>query len=271
MRMGLVGAGGVSQSFLARMPSLHAHLGPIKGVSFAAARRLVVTLRAGHAVPNYSALELCSLIWVYVPERQLDATLRDLAEQTAMHHTMLVICETQRDSTAFEVLRHRGARIATLNTVDDSWQTPFIAEGHPETVRAIRKLLTTERRKLIELHAGSKHRFLAAMHMMSELLRPFATAAMSCLQSAGVESSTAAELMEATAMRALKSFAKTGTKPLAATTREQLGHALGHRAELLRATAPREAELYARALRLALEYGERPQRKAAAHAAHRRS
>jgi hypothetical protein len=269
--MGLVGAGGVSQSFLARMPSLNAQLGPIKGVSFAAARRLEVALRAGRAVPNYAALELCPLVWIYVPENTLDTTLRDFAEQTAMHHTMLVICETQRDSTAFDVLRHRGARIATLNTVDESWQSPFVAEGHSETMRAIRKVLTHEKRRLIELRPGTKHRFLAAMHMMSELLRPFAAAALTCMQSAGVEMSAASHLIETTALRALRGSTKSGTKPLSAATRQQLSHAFAQQVEQLRGTAPREAELYAQALRIALEYGERSPRKVAAHAANRRS
>ncbi len=269
--MGLIGAGGVGQSFLARMPSLHVQLGPIKGVSYAAARRLEMALRAGRAVPNYAALESCSLIWIHVPENTLDATLRNFAEQTAMHHTMLVICETRRDSMAFEVLRHRGARIATLNTVDESWQTPFIAEGHPETIRVVRKVIAQEKRRLIELRPGTKHRFFAAMEMMSELLRPFAAAALSCMQSAGVELSAASHLMETAALRTLRSSMKSGTKPISAATRQQLTQALAHQVEQLRATSPREAELYAGALRIALEYGERPQRKAAAHAANRRS
>lgn len=269
--MGLVGAGGVGQSFIAHMPSLHAQLGPIKGVSFAAARRLEVSLRAGRAVPNYAALEFCSLIWIYVPENTLDVTLRDLAEQSAMHHTMLVICETQRDSATFELLRHRGAQIATLNTVDESWQTPFIAEGHPETVRTIRKILMHERRRMIELRPGTKNRFLAAMDMMSELLRPFSAAALSCMQSAGVELSAASHLLENAALRTLRGAAKPGRKATSATTREQLAYALAHQVEQLRTAAPREAELYAQALRIALEYGERPQRKASAHAANRRS
>jgi hypothetical protein len=269
--MGLVGAGGVGQSYLARMTSLHARLGPIKGATFAAARRLVVALRAGRAVPEYSALEYCPVIWIYMPEDALDEALEDLADQTDLHHTILVICESQRDSTGFPVLRHRGVRIATLNAVEESWQSPFVAEGHPEAIRVVRKLLTSERRRLIELRPGAKHRFLAAMNMMSELMRPFTAAALSCMQSAGVEHAAATYLLESTAMRTMKTFARSGTKPVSATTRQQLEHALAKDVEQLRASAPREAELYAQALRLALEYGERSPRKAAAHAANRRS
>lgn len=270
-KLGLVGAGGVGQSFIARLPSLHTQLGPIKGVSFAAARRLEVSLRAGRAVPNYAALEMCPLIWIYVPESKLDVTVRDLAEQSAMHRTMLVICETRRDSTTFELLRHRGARIATINTVDETWQSPLITEGHPETIRALRKLLTHQRGRLIELRPGAKYRFLAAINMMSELLRPFTAAALACMSSAGVELSEASHLIEATALRTLRGSGRPGTKAISGATRQQLSHALSHQVEQLRATAPREAELYAQALRIALEYGERPQRKASAHAANRRS
>jgi hypothetical protein len=211
------------------------------------------------------------LIWIHVPGNTLDATLRDLSEQMAMHHTMLVICETQRDSTSFEALRRRGARVATLNTVDETWHSPFIIEGHFATLREVRKLLPRDRGRLIELRTGTKHRFLAAMNMMSELLRPFSAAALSCMRSAGMELSAASQLLETAALRTLRGSAKPGAKSTSAAASEQLAYALAHQVEQLRASAPREAELYAKAIRIALEYGERPQRKASAHAANRRS
>jgi len=91
------------------------------------------------------------------------------------------------------------------------------------------------------------------------------------MQSAGVELSQASHLLETAALRTLRASIKSGTKPMSAATRQELTYALAHQAEQLRATAPREADLYAHALRVALEYGERSHRKAAAHAANRRT
>ena len=50
---GLVGAGGVNQSFLARMPALLEQLGPVKGSSLKVSRRIANGLRAGFGVADY--------------------------------------------------------------------------------------------------------------------------------------------------------------------------------------------------------------------------
>ena len=77
--MGLIGAGGVNRSFLARMPVLLGHLGPIKAASFRVARRIANTLHAGRAATGYADLEQCDLIWIAVPDAALDRVSKDLA------------------------------------------------------------------------------------------------------------------------------------------------------------------------------------------------
>ena len=84
---GLVGAGGVTRSFLARMPKSLATLGPIKAASFRVARRLSNTLRAGYAVSDYAALQPCTLIWLAVPDPMLDRVVRDLCARTPLKGT----------------------------------------------------------------------------------------------------------------------------------------------------------------------------------------
>jgi len=79
LRMGIIGAGGVNRSFLARMPVLLTRVGPIKAASFRVARRIANTLRAGEAVMNYAALASCDLIWIAVPDAGLERIARDLA------------------------------------------------------------------------------------------------------------------------------------------------------------------------------------------------
>jgi hypothetical protein len=249
------------------MRSLHTRLGPIKGVTFPAARRLVGALRAGFAVPHYSALEFCPVIWISVAEESLDEVLRDLAEQTPMHKTVIVICGSQRESTSFDVLRHRGARVATLDLLDDSWQSSFVAEGHPDAIREIRKLVAEDQRRLIELRAGTKHVFRAGLHMLSDLLRPWTAAAVDCLCASGVPRHDAMEFAELLSLRAVRAYTKSGSQPWSGQAKQKLVTALEKRADALRPLMPREAELYAEGVRLALEYFQRrqPASKPAAH------
>src|ERR1700691_2589747 len=143
--MGLVCAGGVNQSFLARMPALLQHLGPIKTSSFRVSRQTANSLRAGYAASHYSALEPCRLILVAVPEAKLDRILRDMVARTPIRKepfskNMVVLCGCERDSRAPSPLHAPGARVASLNLIPDSREHVFVAEGHPATVRHLRIL-----------------------------------------------------------------------------------------------------------------------------------
>lgn len=268
--MGLVGAAGASRSFLARMPSLHARLGPIKGVTYPAARRLAVALRAGFAVPYYSALEFCPVIWISVPESSLDHVARDLAEQTPIHKTSIVVCGTPRESASFDVLHARGARVATLNLLDQSWQSAFVSEGHREAVRHIRKLLTEDHRRMFELCTGGKDAFLAGVHMANELLRPWISGAVDCLAASGIPRVEAVSIAESLAGRAFRAHAKAGGQPWSVPACEEMTLALEQRVDRLRKSSQKRARLYAEGLLLALEYFQRgpsPKKPAVRHAA----
>jgi hypothetical protein len=241
-------------------------LGPVKGVSFSTARKLVLALRAGYAVPNYAALEACPLIWIHVPDSMLDSVLRDLAAQTPIHRTMVVICETERDSSHAESLLARGARVATVNSLDEL-QSTFIVEGHPETVRSVKKILERDRRRAIEVQAGRKPLFLAGMQLSTLLLRPFLQSAMGCFQDAGLSRADAAALVESLASKMLATFRTAGAKPWSAQTREAFAAALQHGTSQLENLKPQNARLYAEGMRLALEYFQRDSMKAQAHRA----
>jgi len=57
---GLVGAGGVGRSFLARMPALLERIGPVKGASLRVSRRIANGLRAGTGVTDPRLAVLCT-------------------------------------------------------------------------------------------------------------------------------------------------------------------------------------------------------------------
>src|SRR5271169_3509180 len=94
---GLVGAGGVGRSFLARMPALLGRLGPVKGTSLRVARRIANGIKGGTGVGDYEALEPCELIWLAVPESALDAIGAELASAISMEGKIVVLCDAMRD------------------------------------------------------------------------------------------------------------------------------------------------------------------------------
>src|ERR1700676_5130026 len=105
---GLVGAGGVNQSFLARMPALLEQLGPVKGSSLKVSRRIANGLHAGTGVADHSALEPCGLIWISAPEAILDHVSAELSSALPLAGKMVVLCDAVRDSLRPSPLRTSG-------------------------------------------------------------------------------------------------------------------------------------------------------------------
>lgn len=247
--------GAAPRSLLSRLPSLRRKLGPIKGVSYSTGRKLALTLRSGFAVPNYGALAACPVIWVMVPDDSLEQVLRGLAEQPPLPKSILVICGSSRESRDFPFLK--GQRVATLNLIDDTSTSGFVAEGHRDALHVIRALLKQEQRRLLEIRAGSKSAYLASVQLMTLLIRALVTSAIQCLQVTGIARPDAVDLVSALATRSAKSQGRVGAKSWSSAERQELRHALELRVHELRELCPLESEVYASAVVLALEYFER--------------
>lgn len=257
--VGLVCAGGVSQSFLARMPALLRYLGPIKTSSFRVSRQAANSLRAGYAASHHSALEACRLILVLVPEAKLDRILRDMVARTPIRDApfsknMVVLCGCVRDSLTPNPLHGTGARVASLNLIPDSREDLFVAEGHPDTVRCLRKLFAESRRKIIALKPGTKPLFFAGIHASAPLLLPWLALGMASFRAAGFSRSEAAMVGEILGIRALRKYAKAGAKAWSSKTERCLRRALDNDIPVIRSRDPRLAELYEQGIRLALAH-----------------
>jgi hypothetical protein len=210
--MGLVVSGAVRDSFVARLPALLAQLGPVAGTSYPLARRTVKALRAGYAVSHYSALEMCPVIWIAAPECRLERIVGDLAAQTPMHRTAVVLCGTMQDSDWPAALHDAGARIATLNQIEESGERAFVIEGHPDAVRTVRKLLAEDQRRSVQIRADTKALYFAGIRLAKDLLLPPVAASVECLRAAGFQRTEALEVVQALGAHTLNGFAKTGKK-----------------------------------------------------------
>lgn len=255
--VGLICAGGVGRSFLARMPALLRQLGPIKTSTFRVSRQAANTLRAGRAVSHHSALESCQLILVSVPEARLDRVLQNLVARTPIRQTpfssnMVVLCGCVRDSLAPTALHGTGARVATLNLIPDSGERIFVAEGHPATVRFLRTFFAASQRKVIGLKPGTKPLFFAGIHVGAPLLLPWIAAGMASLRAAGFSRSEAAEVGQILGTRSLRKYAKAGAKAWNRITETELRRALEHGLPEIRMRDRRLADLYEQGIRLAL-------------------
>ncbi len=260
--IGLVCAGGVSQSFLARMPVLLQRLGPIKTPIFRMSRQVANALRAGEAASHHSTLEGCRLILVWTPEARLDRELRELVARTPLRKSpfstnMVVLCENVRDSLAHSALHGTGARVATLNAIPDSGEKIFVAEGHPATVRCLRALFEESRRKLILLKPGTKSLFFAGVHVGAPLLLPWIAAGMACFRAAGFSRSEAAKVGEILGLRTLHKYGKAGARAWNRITEAELSRALEQAVPEIRTRHPKLAALYAEGIRVALTQYQR--------------
>jgi hypothetical protein len=255
--MGLVCAGGVTQSFLARMPALLQHLGPIKTSSFRISRQTANSLRAGYAASHYSELESCGLILVAAPEARLERILHEMAARTPLRtasfsRNMVVLCGCVRDSLAPNPLQGTGARVASLNVIPDTREHFFVAEGHPATLRCLRGLFAESQRKVITLKPGRKPLFFAGIHAGAPLLMPWIALGIGSLQAAGLSRSEAVRVGEILGVRALRKYAKGGAKAWSSETERGLRRALDHDMPAIRTHAPGLAELYEQGIRVAL-------------------
>jgi predicted short-subunit dehydrogenase-like oxidoreductase (DUF2520 family) len=258
---GLVGAGGVSQSFVARMPAFLEQLGPVKGSSLKVSRRIANGLRAGVGVDNYSAFEPCDLICICAPETQLDALAAQLASSLPLAGKTVVLCDMLRDSLWPSPVRTAGAHVATLNCLPESLERKFVAEGHPLALADLRKMLARDRRRLIEIRPATKPLYLAGVHLASHLLLPWIAGAAESLRAAGFPRNEAVSAVEALGERALRAYGKAGDKAWNRAAAEQLQRAVAEDFETLLQTDSRLAQLFSDGSERMLRYFAKPVQK----------
>jgi hypothetical protein len=249
---GLVSAGGVGHSFIVRMPRLLRTIGPVKATSFRVARRITNSLRTGHPVEDYAALNAAGLIWIALPEAALDRVLRELCSGASLDEKMVVLCGATRDSLHSGPLTQSAARIATLDAIGE--ERTLIAEGHSAVVRELRRLAAAEGRKFIAIRPASKPLYLAGVHLASHLLLPYFGAAVEILRDAGFSRPEATQVAEGLGARALRAYAKAGRKAWSGAIEFDLRQSLSRDLAAIHVAGTRCAALYENGIRQAFDY-----------------
>jgi hypothetical protein len=254
LSMGLVLSGGLRRLFVGRLTSVLEQLGPVKATSFHVARRSVNALHAGYAVSHYAALEPCSLIWIHVPDAMLEHVVRDLAAQMPVRNTMIVLCDSEHDSSWPHPLLAWGARIATVNPAEADRDGLFIGEGHPDTLRKLRRIFSRDHRKFRELKPGEKSTYLTGIRFARQLALPWIDAATRCLRRAGLSRADATTVVASLQARMMQAYHHSGTKAFDRSSAAALRSALERDAKRLACSDPCLAKLYAEGVRLSLQH-----------------
>ncbi len=254
---GLVAAGGVSQSFLTRLPGFLVNLGPIKAPSYHTSRRIANSMRHGYAALHYSVLETCAMLWIAVPETALEQTLRDLVAQTPIRRTKVVLVGVRRDSLTPGPLQATGARVATLNAVEGTGERSFVAEGHPDTVRELRRLFQREKKKLIELLPATKPSYFAGVQFATNFLWPSISTAAEAFRLAGFRQADALAIAGTLGEQAVHLYSKAGRKAWNPKVARELLYALKHETEPLTSLNPGLAEAFVAGIRSTLIHFEK--------------
>ena len=253
--MALVGGGRVSRSFIASLPFLAGHLGPVKALSYRVASRISNALRAGHPVRDYLPLDACRTILIGVPEHQLGATLSGLAAAPIVWPgKSVVLCESWRGSEALEVLAQHGAACASLNSIDDEKGGSFLAEGDPAALQRVRELAGSSHLRVIEISPAAKPIFLASLTLTGEVLVPLLAAAAESLRAAGLSIPQVLAIIRVAVDRTARAYAKAGRKAWNAQLPPDQQEALCRQMTALSKTDPALERFFRQVSTAALEF-----------------
>ena len=208
---GLVAAGGVNLSFLARLRPAVMSISLIKGFSLRVSRRIANGFHHGSAVTEYAALSPCKVIWIYAPEELVAGLCRELASAISLTGKIIIICDTPLASIAFSQLLP-GARLSTLNPVPGFNEKLFVCEGVESAVAQVRNLVEAARCKLIQIRPESKSIYLAGVLLSAHMLLPWFAASVESFRAAGLTRAEASHIAQHLGTSALRAYVRAGDR-----------------------------------------------------------
>jgi predicted short-subunit dehydrogenase-like oxidoreductase (DUF2520 family) len=212
-QLALVLTGQVRRYPLALLPSLVAHLGPVKGVSFRQASRIANTLRAGFPVKDYGALARARVVLVCAPERQLRTLVEELQEAAVdWRRKVVLVCSGLFDSSRLAALAARGAEVGSMHALEELQPVRFLIEGDRQAVRWARRLVEDSGGVAVEIERGSASLCAAGESLASWLLLALLDGSARCFRRAGLTAGAAGPIVARLAHRAARSYLKGGRR-----------------------------------------------------------
>ncbi len=209
---GLLGAGAVSRSFLARLPNLTLLLGSVASTSYRLASRIAHGLRAGTPLREIDYLASSEIILFCAP----GGKVRDLAHRLAKadinwQGKIILFCDSEVYSSTFPYFRESGAAAGSLNPIKGT-PNHFVVEGDRLAVREMRNLVRLLHGKAVEVSCTDVLYYEASLTLATSLFTPLLESSVECFRRSGMENSEAMELMGILFSRSIRAYQHAGRK-----------------------------------------------------------
>ncbi len=208
-QFGLIGAGAVSRSLIARLPAKTEELGPVAAQSFRVASRLANSLRAGTAVRTVEELNPARNILFYSnPASCMDLAALLLAAKIDWRGRHLIVCETALPLEQLDFLRDAGASLAAIQAMGLPGR--YLVEGDEAATKTARSLVRKVQGKVILLGEKRAALFQAGVTVATALLTPRVDMAAQLFRMAGLRDKQAMELAAAMVERTARGYGHSG-------------------------------------------------------------
>src|SRR5947209_8863200 len=168
--LALLVEGSASTSALLRLRNFGRQVGPVKSTSLGAARRFANANRAGYGVESIEDFRDSRLILVRVPDDALDRILAEITRsELDLKRIGIVFCETWFGSERMQVLRERGALVATLTAVPSQAGVSFVGEGDSGAVRLVRQVVERGGGRFVQIQQGTKGLYFSAERLATAM------------------------------------------------------------------------------------------------------
>lgn len=204
-----MGAGAVNGSLIARLPGIGRTLGPVAGVSFRVASRIVNLLGAGKPVRTARELDPAKAIFFHSSPEQLPVLLETLnAAKISWPGKLLVFCDCHAEGSAADDFRDRGASVASVRR--SALPARLIVEGDGASLALAHRLAKELGSKAIEIPLDCADVFEAALTLGCGALTPLLDYASGLLRQCGVRDSEAPRLAAALFEQTARDYSRTG-------------------------------------------------------------
>ena len=217
IQYGLLGAGAVNLSFIARLPRKAEELGPVCALSYRVASRIANSLRAGTASKDVSDLNRVHVILLCSNPLSLQRLLLLLAAaKIDWMGKRILLCDTACEALfqtgigkpAFPEFRERGASLASICQMELPGR--YLLQGDADATKHARAMVRELEGRAIQLPPNRAALFQAGMTIGTALLTPLLDRVAECFRSAGLRDKQALELASILFERTARKFGHSG-------------------------------------------------------------
>lgn len=247
--VGLLAAGRMTESPLARIPPLTRDLGPIVAVNKRLASRYANLLRAGWAAEPGELLA-CRLIVLQAREEEWGA----LSARLGSARCPVAILADECGVALQKQIRAFGLAVCSVGISPLVARPLMVLDGDASAVRAVRSWASGGGVRCVELRPGGEAHYGAGIVLVSALVTPIVDAATRSLRASGLSQVDSRQIVTRLLEAALRSHDAHGRKGWPNPSAPGRIEVVAAQCETLAARDARLERLYARVLGACLEY-----------------